>query len=77
MCIVYNLLTVCAKIWNYGEGGADPGDYGFRFRAGGTWYTVQVGDHLMDKDVKHNYILAQLTLGTLHMCGHTFDVSML
>ena len=25
-----------------GEGGKDVGDYGFRFRAGGEWFSVQV-----------------------------------
>ena len=28
--------------WHLGEGGTDPGDYGFRFRAGGRWFNVQV-----------------------------------
>ena len=28
--------------WHLGEGGTDPGDYGFRFRAGGRWFSVQV-----------------------------------
>lgn len=29
-------------MWALGEGGADPSDYGFRFRAGGEWYEVAV-----------------------------------
>ena len=29
-------------IWNFGEGGQDPEDYGFRFRAGDQWYQLQV-----------------------------------
>ena len=28
--------------WNLGEGGKDVGDYGFRFKAGGKWFNVQV-----------------------------------
>ena len=28
--------------WNLGEGGKDPADYGFRFKAGGEWFNVQV-----------------------------------
>ena len=28
--------------WHLGEAGTDPGDYGFRFRAGGRWFNVQV-----------------------------------
>ena len=28
--------------WNLGEGGEDTGDYGFRLRAGGRWFSVQV-----------------------------------
>ena len=29
-------------IWNFGEGGVDPDDYGFRFKAGDEWYDIQV-----------------------------------
>ena len=29
-------------IWNFGENGRDPDDYGFRFRAGGESYQLQV-----------------------------------
>ena len=28
--------------WNLGEAGRDPSDYGFRFKAGGEWFNVQV-----------------------------------
>ena len=28
--------------WNLGAGGEDTGDYGFRLRAGGRWFSVQV-----------------------------------
>ena len=28
--------------WNLGEAGKDPSDYGFRFKAGGEWFNVQV-----------------------------------
>jgi len=30
------------KIWNFGENGTDPDDYGFRFKAGDIWYDIQV-----------------------------------
>ncbi|XP_023335574.1 uncharacterized protein LOC111706873 [Eurytemora carolleeae] len=30
------------QIWNFGEGGEDTSDYGFRFQAGDVWYNVQV-----------------------------------
>merc|ERR1712142_451294 len=29
-------------IWNFGENGSDPEDYGFRFKAGNIWYSVAV-----------------------------------
>jgi len=29
-------------LWQHGENGADPKDFGFRFKAGGKWYEVQV-----------------------------------
>ena len=33
-------------IWNFGEGGVDPDDYGFRFKAGDLWYDIQVSLYL-------------------------------
>jgi len=30
------------KIWNFGEGGQDTEDYGFRFKAGDEWYDIKV-----------------------------------
>ena len=30
-------------LWQHGEAGADPKDFGFRFKAGGEWHEVQVG----------------------------------
>ncbi len=29
-------------LWQHGESGADPKDFGFRFKAGGEWHEVQV-----------------------------------
>ena len=29
-------------LWTHGEGGRDPKDYGYRFKAGGEWHQVQV-----------------------------------
>ena len=29
-------------IWNFGENGSDSEDYGFRFKAGNKWYSVDV-----------------------------------
>merc|ERR1711892_481465 len=33
---------VTLQPWNLGEGGKDVGDFGFRFKAGGEWFDVQV-----------------------------------
>ena len=36
-------VEVCQlQPWNLGEGGQDPADYGFRFKAGGEWFNVEV-----------------------------------
>ena len=37
-----NKQEVDFKIWNFGENGVDPSDYGFRFKAGDIWYNIQV-----------------------------------
>ena len=29
-------------LWAHGEGGNDPKDYGFRFKAGDEWHDIQV-----------------------------------
>ena len=38
----FPVQEVTLEPWNLGEGGKDVGDYGFRFRAGGEWFSVQV-----------------------------------
>ena len=40
--ITFNFQEVDFKIWNFGENGTDPDDYGFRFKAGDIWYDIQV-----------------------------------
>ena len=41
-------VEVCQiEPWNIGEGGRDPSDYGFRFKAGGEWFNVEVS-HLVN-----------------------------
>ena len=34
--------AVDLPLWSHGEGGRDPKDYGYRFKAGGEWHQVQV-----------------------------------
>ena len=34
--------AVDLPLWSHGEGGRDPKDYGYRFKAGGQWHQVQV-----------------------------------
>ena len=29
-------------LWRHGEGGKDPKDFGFKFKAGDTWHDIQV-----------------------------------
>ena len=38
----FPVQEVTLEPWNLGEGGKDVGDYGFRFKAGGEWFSVQV-----------------------------------
>ena len=41
-------------IWNFGEGGVDPDDYGFKFKAGDEWYHIQVWSiiHRLDTETR-------------------------
>ena len=36
------IQKVDLDLWRHGEGGQDPHDYGFKFKAGGKWYEVEV-----------------------------------
>ena len=38
----FPVQEVTLEPWNLGEGGKDVGDFGFRFKAGGEWFNVQV-----------------------------------
>ena len=32
-------------LWKHGEGGKDPKDFGFRFKADDVWHNIQVGTY--------------------------------
>ena len=44
-------------LWKHGEGGKDPKDFGFRFKADNVWHNIQVG-----KEIKHIHTIYDVRL---------------